>query len=336
MKAVVLKETGGPDKILVEEVATPEPAAGEVRVKLHASALNRRDYWLTLGMYPGMDLPCIPGSDGAGVIDGVGEGVDEGEVGREVVIYPARQWGTDWRAPSMNFRVLGMPDDGTLAEYIVTPADTVYDRPDHLSWEEAAAVPLAGLTSWRAAVTHGEVEQGQTVLVTGAGGGVATFAIHWCLSKGAKVYVSSSSEEKIDAAKSIGAAGGANYKDEDCYKQLRKESGGFDLIIDSAGGDAFNAVLDSLNMAGRYVFFGATQGVPSKGLQLPKLFFKQVRIQGTTMGSQEEFAAMLDWLSQHKIEPVVDQAMPLAEAKAAFQLMEKMGQTGKIVLRNQV
>lgn len=335
MKAVVLKETGGPDKVLIEQVDTPEPAAGEVRVKLHASALNRRDYWMTLGMYPGMQLPCIPGSDGAGVIDAVGDGVDQSQLGREVVIYPAREWGPNERAPGPAFRVLGMPDAGTFAEFIVTPADTVYDRPAHLSWEEAAAVPLAGLTSWRAAVTQGEVESGQTVLVTGAGGGVATFAIHWCVSKGAKVYVTSSSQDKLEAAKSIGAVGGGNYQDQDCYKQLRKEAGGFDVIIDSAGGEALNAVLDTLNMAGRYVFFGATRGVPSAGLQLPKLFFKQVRIQGTTMGSQSEFADMLEWLGQHKIEPVVDQALPLGQAQAALRMMEKMEQTGKIVLRNQ-
>lgn len=334
MKAVVLKEVGGPDKILIEDVETPEPGAGEVRVKLQASALNRRDYWMTLGMYPGMDLPCIPGSDGAGVIEAVGDGVDPGQIGREVVIYPAREWGHDWRAPGMQFRVLGMPDDGTFAEYICTPHDTVYDKPGHLSWEESAAVPLAGLTSWRAVITQGEVQPGQTVLVTGAGGGVATFAIHWCLSKGAKVYVSSGSEEKIDSAKSIGAVDGANYHDDDCYKQLAKMSGGFDLIIDSAGGDALNAVLNTLKMAGRYVFFGATQGPPKQGLQLPKLFFKQVRIQGTTMGSQDEFDAMLRWLGEHKIEPVIDQVLPLQEAQSAFRLMEKMEQTGKLVLRN--
>ena len=222
MKAVVLKDTSGPAGIIVEEVPTPEPAAGQVRVKLKTSAMNRRDYWMTKGMYPGMQLPAVPGSDGAGVIDLIGEGVDAGQVGREVVVYPAREWGDDQRAPGKTFRVLGMPDDGTFAEYICTPADTVYDKPDHLNWEQAAAIPLAGLTSWRAVVTHAEVQAGQTILVTGAGGGVATFAIHWCVSKGAQVYVSSGSEQKIAAAKSIGATDGVDYHDEGMLQETEK------------------------------------------------------------------------------------------------------------------
>ena len=334
MKAVVLSEVGGPEKISVQEMDTPDPAAGEVRVKLHASALNRRDYWMTKGLYPGMQLPCRPGSDGAGVVDAVGTGVDASLLGKQVVIYPARAWGDDQRAPGPEFRVLGMPDDGTFAQYICTPADTIYDKPAHLSWEQAAAIPLAGLTSWRAAVTQGEVQSGQNVLVTGAGGGVATFAIQWCHTKGANVYVSSGSAEKIAAAKQIGAVDGADYHDEDCYKTLKNLSGGFDLIIDSAGGDALNAMLDSLRMAGRYVFFGSTLGNPSKGLQMAKLFFKQARIQGTTMGSQAEFAAMLDWVAQKEIQPVIDRVLPLTAAPEAFRLMENFGHTGKIVLQN--
>jgi NADPH:quinone reductase-like Zn-dependent oxidoreductase len=227
-----------------------------------------------------------------------------------------------------------MPDDGTFAEYICTPADTVYNKPSHLSWEQAAAIPLAGLTSWRAAVTQAEVQSGQTVLITGAGGGVATFAILWCVSKGAQVYVSSGSQEKIAAAKQLGAIDGADYHQENCYSSLKKAAGGFDAIIDSAGGDAINSLLDTLKPAGRYVFFGSTLGNPSQGLQMPKLFFKQLRIQGTTMGSQQEFAAMLDWVAAHKIEPVIDQVMPLADAQQAFKRMEKMNHTGKIVLRH--
>ncbi len=334
MKVVVLTEAGGPEKIVVEDVPTPEPAAGDVRVKLNASALNRRDYWMTKGLYPGMQLPCRPGSDGAGVVDAVGPGVDEGLIGNEVVVYPAREWGDDWRAPGPTFRVLGMPDDGTFAEYICTPADTVYAKPAHLSFEQAAAIPLAGLTSWRAAVTHAEVQPGQSVLITGAGGGVATFAIHWCVSKGADVYVSSGNSAKIAVAKSLGAVEGVDYHDEDCYKKLKKLAGGFDSIIDSSGGDAVNAMIDALRPAGRYVFFGSTMGNPSKGLPMAKLFFKQARIQGTTMGSQAEFAAMLNWVSEKKIEPVVDQVLPLVEAREAFELMEKFGHTGKIVLQN--
>ena len=334
MQAVMLRETGGPEKIGVEQVDTPEPGANEVRVKLIASALNRRDYWMTGGMYPRMELPCIPGSDGAGVVDAVGPEADAGLVGKEVVIYPAREWGNDERAPGKSFRVLGMPDQGTFAEFICVPATSLHDKPPHLNWEQAAAIPLAGLTSWRAVVTQAEVQAGQKLLVTGAGGGVATMAILWGVHRGADVYVSSGSAEKIDAAKSIGAVDGANYHDEDCYRQLKGSAGGFDAIIDSAGGDSMNAVLDALKPAGRYVFFGATLGPPSKGLHLPKLFFKQVRIQGTTMGSPTEFAAMLEFVAEKKIEPVVDRVLPLGKAREAYELMESFAQTGKIVLRN--
>ena len=334
MKAVVLTEVGGPEKLAVQDVATPEPQPGEVRVRLETSALNRRDYWMTLGMYPGMKLPCVPGSDGAGVVDMVGEGVDGSAVGSEVLVYPAREWGDDQRCFGADFRVLGMPDQGTFAEYICVPAGDVYTRPGHLNWAQSAAVPLAGLTSWRAAVTHGEVGPGQKVLVTAAGSGVSSFSILWCVHRGADVYVTSGTEAKIETAKANGAIDGVSYRDEDFCKQLKAKSGGFDVIIDSAGGDAMNALLNTLKPAGRYVFFGATLGNASKGLEMAKLFFRHIRIQGTTMGSPEEFRAMVEFVSEKKIEPVVDRVLPVESAVEAHQLMADYSQTGKIVLRN--
>ena len=335
MQAVVLRETGGPDKIGVEDVDIPQPAAREVRVKLKASALNRRDYWMTNGKYPRMELPCIPGSDGAGIVDAVGGDSDPGLVGKEVVVYPAREWGHDERAPGRDFRVLGMPDQGTFAGYICVPATNLYDKPHHLDWNQAAAIPLAGLTAWRAVVTQAELQPGQKLLVTGAGGGVATMAILWGVHHGADVYVSSGSNEKLETAKSIGATTGANYHDEDCYPQLKRAAGGFDAIVDSAGGDPINGVLDTLKPAGRYVFFGATLGPSSKGLPLAKLFFKQVRIQGTTMGSPTEFASMMDFVAAKRVEPVIDRVLPLASAQQAYKLIESFAQTGKIVLENE-
>lgn len=334
MKAIVLEEIGGPDNLKVKEVDTPAPGSGEVRVRLKNSALNRRDYWITIGRYPRTDLPCIAGSDGAGTIDAVGEGIDGGMIGREVVVYPARAWGDRQDAPGADFRVLGMPDQGTFAEYICCPSTDAYDKPAHLDWEQAAAVPLAGLTAWRAVVTQAGVQPGQTVLVTGAGSGVSTFAIQWAAALGAEVYVTSGSEEKIEKAKAIGAVGGISYRHEDYHKTLRKQAGGFNAIIDSAGGDGMNKVLSTLRPAGRYVFFGATLGIPSTGLELPRLFFGQVRIQGTTMGSNAEFKAMLDFAGEKKIEPVIDRVLPMSEAVAAHKLLESFGQTGKVVLQN--
>ena len=334
MKAIVLEELGGPDNLKIKEVDTPAPGPGEVRVRLHNSALNRRDYWITIGRYPRTALPCIAGSDGAGTVDAVGEGVDGALAGNEVVVYPAREWGDSEAVSGPDFRVLGMPDQGTFAEYICCPATDVYARPAHLSWEQAAAVPLAGLTAWRAVVTQAEVKAGQTVLVTGAGSGVSTFAIQWASSLGAEVYVTSGSEEKIEKARAIGAAGGISYREQDYHKALRKQAGGFNAIIDSAGGDDVNNLLSTLRPAGRFVFFGATLGIPSTGLEIPRLFFNQTRIQGTMMGSNAEFKAMLDFVGEQKIEPVVDRVLPMDEAVAAHKLLESFGQMGKVVLQN--
>ena len=334
MKAIVLEEIGGPDNLEIKEVDTPSPGPGEVRVRLKNSALNRRDYWITIGRYPRTNLPCIAGSDGAGTVDAVGAGVDNGMIGDEVVVYPAREWGDSEAAFGPDFRVLGMPDQGTFAEYICCPATDVYARPAHLSWEQAAAVPLAGLTAWRAVVTQAEVKPGQTVLVTGAGSGVSTFAIQWASGLGAEVYVTSGSEEKIEKARAIGAAGGVSYRQEDYHKTLKKQAGGFNAIIDSAGGDDVNNLLGTLRPAGRFVFFGATLGIPSTGLEIPRLFFNQTRIQGTMMGSNAEFMAMLDFVSENKIEPVVDRVLPMDEAIAAHKLLESFGQMGKVVLQS--
>ncbi len=333
MKAVVITGPDGPDSVKVQDVETPEPAAGEVRVKINSAALNRRDYWITQGLYPNVAFPVIPGSDGAGTVDAVGKGADPKLKGREVVIYPARNWGPDPRCLGPDFRILGMPDQGTFAEYICVPADEVYPRPAHLDWEQAAAVPLAGLTSWRAVMTQGEVKPGYKVLVTGAGSGVSTFSILWSVQHGAEVWVSSGSEEKIKKAQELGAKGGAIYKDAKCYETLKEKSGGFDVAIDSAGGDAMNDIIDTLNPAGRFVFFGATLGNPSRGLELRKMFFRHTRIQGTTMGTPDEFKAMLDFLSAKKLEPVVDRVLPMDQASEAFRLLDTFSQTGKVVLK---
>ena len=332
MKALVLKEIGSPDNLSIETVDKPEPGPGEVRVALKTAALNRRDVWITVGKYPKIDLPSIGGSDGAGIIDAVGAGVSDSEIGREVVVYPARDWGDDWRCGGPNFRVLGMPDQGTFAEYICAPATDVYSKPAHLDWAQAAAIPLAGLTSWRALVTHGEVAAGHKVLVTGIGGGVATFAMLWAKAHGAEVWVTSGSEDKLASARSLGASGGISYKEEQWSRSLLKQTGGFDIIIDSAGGDGLNQTLDTLAVGGRYIFFGATLGSPTMGIEMPKLFFKQVRIQGTTMGTPAEFGAMMAFVADNKLVPVVDQIVPFDHAVSAHQRMYASEQMGKIVL----
>ena len=333
MKALTLCGSDGPSSLSLVDVDVPVPGHNEVRVKLKCAALNRRDVWMTVGQYPGIQMPAIAGSDGSGTVDAVGDGIPKDCLGREVVIYPALEWGDDPRCGGKDFRVLGMPDQGTFAEYICVPKSSIYPKPRHLSWEQAAAFPLAGLTAWRAVVTHGEVKKGDKVLVTGIGGGAAGFALLWAKEKGADVIVTSSSQDKIDMAIKEGAVAGYNYSNDSWGKELRSEIGSIDLVIDSGGGDGMNSVLDTLKNGGRYVFFGATQGNPSRGLNMAKLFFKQIRIQGTTMGKPEEFQEMIDFVSSNKLEPIIDQIFDFSDAIAAHERMLNSEQMGKIVLR---
>jgi len=333
MKAVILAELGGPDNLNIQDIDIPEPKDNEVRVKLKAAALNRRDLWVTIGLYPKIQLPCTTGSDGAGIIDKVGKNIDSNILDNEVIIYPVLDWGDDPAANGPNFRVLGMPEQGTFAEYICVPSENVVQKPDHLTWEEAAAIPVAGLTAWRSVVTHGEVNNSKRILITGAGGGVASFAILWGIHHGAEVYVSSSSDEKISWAQSLGVVNGVNYNNENCYKNLAREVGGFDVVIDSGGGEAMNELLGTLKPGGRFVFFGATKMNPSQGLELARLFFRHIRIQGTTMGTFEEFENMMCFVSEKKIKPVIGNILEFNEVIEAHKLMESYSQTGKIVLR---
>ncbi len=332
MKAIVLRELGGPEKLKLEEVADPRAEKGEVVVRLKAAALNHRDVFILQNLYPKIKLPAILGSDGAGVVESVGEGVDQSLVGREVVINPSLEWGDDERFQGPKYRILGMPEDGTFAEKIRISADNVLIKPAHLSFEEAAALPLAGLTAYRAVATRARVAAGETVLVTGVGGGVATFAVQIAKALGATVFVTSGSDEKIEKAKSAGAQGGANYKNPDWGKQIALMSdGGPDVVIDGAGGDALETSVKIIKPAGRIVFYGATSGL-AKNLDLYRMFFKQATMMGTTMGSSREFASLIDLYHDKKIHPAVDQVFPLAEAAAAHRRMEEGAQFGKIVL----
>ena len=333
MKAVILRQLSGPDQLRIEEIPTPEPGPGQVRVRLRASALNRRDVWITLGQYPGIRLPCTTGSDGAGVVDQIGPDAPAALLGQEVVIYPAYDWGDNPRFPGPTFRVLGMPDPGTFADCICVPAGHVFPKPAHLDWEQAAAIPLAGLTSWRALMTQAAAQPGETVLVTGIGGGVATFALKWAVALGARAFVTSGDEAKLEQARRMGAAGGVNYRAEDWDKQLAKLTGGVDVVIDGTGGPAFRGCFSVLKPGGRLVVYGATAGNPPTGLEMARLFFRQASIIGSTMGSPAEFAAMLRFVSEHRIEPVVDRVFPFNEAVAAHQRLLAAEQLGKIVLR---
>jgi NADPH:quinone reductase-like Zn-dependent oxidoreductase len=335
VRAAVLREPGPPENLRLEEVPDPVPGPGEVVVRLRAAALNHRDVWIRsgAGAYAGgFKQRVILGSDGAGEVLSVARGVDAALVGRAVVINPSLDWGETDLAQGPGFRILGLPDDGTYAEAIRVPAQNVHPKPAALSFEEAAAIPLAALTAYRAVVSRARVQAGETVLVTGIGGGVSTFALQIAVHLGARVLVTSGTDAKLARAREMGAMGGANYRSQDWAREIASLAGGGpDVVIDSVGGETFARAVDILKPGGRIATYGATTG-PVKELVLRNVFWKQATVLGTTMGSSREFAAMLALFDRGGLRPVVDRVFPLADAAAAHRRMEEAGQFGKIVL----
>lgn len=320
MKALVCKGIKQP--LVYEEVNLPEYAGDEAFavVKLKAAGLNRRDFWITKGLYPGLRFPTVLGSDGCGLYDG-----------REVVINPNINWGENPRYPGDDYNILGLEEYGTFAEEVVVRKKNIFPKPEHLTVEQAAALPLAGLTAYRSLFSRCGLQAGERVLISGIGGGVALFAFQFALAAGAEVYVTSSSEEKIERAGAMGAAGGVNYRDRDAMKQLSKSTGGFDVVIDSAGGSGFNMLLRMCRKGARVGIYGGTAG-NWEGITVPNIFFKQLSIHGSTMGSDAEFEQMLDLVNEHQIVPVVDRVFELEDGNEALALMKSSPQFGKIVL----
>ena len=318
MKAMVLNKVG--ELPVLTQVETPTPQLGEALVKLRAAALNHRDVYITQGLYPAIQTPCIMGSDGVGDLDG-----------RRVILLPGIGWGDDEAVQANDYKVLGMPHAGTFAEYIAIPQENIYDCPTHLSDAEAAALPLAGLTGYRALFTRAFAKTGDTVLITGIGGGVASMVLQFAVAAGCKVYVSSSSDEKVAFAKTQGALGGVNYTNEHWIEELKALAGGLDVVVDSAGGEGFSLLTKLMNPGGRMSFYGGTRGtIPKLSPQL--LFWRQLTIAGSTMGSPAEFAAMLDFVNTHQLHPVVDSVRPLAELPAAMKRLDEGEQRGKLVV----
>ena len=270
MKAIALNRSLEA-KIQLLELPKPACQPGEALIRIKAAALNHRDNWSLKGLYPNLKDGVVLGSDGAGVVEAVGTESDSKWIGKEVIINPALHWGPSQLAQGKDFQILGMPRNGTFAEYVVVPADRLHPKPSHLSWEEAAALPLAGLTAYRALVYQGQVKAGDQVLVTGIGGGVAQFAAQYAQALGAEVSVSSSDLEKIEKAKESGAKSGFNYRSEGWVQEALDQTGGFDLIIDGAAGDSLNHLIQVCKPGGRIVFYGATTGNPSK-LEARKIF----------------------------------------------------------------
>jgi zinc-binding alcohol dehydrogenase/oxidoreductase len=334
MKAMVLREIEGPESMSYEEAPDPEPGPGETVVRLRAAALNRRDVFVTRGQYPGAKpeaLPVILGSDGSGEVVARGDGAAGPDEGTEVVINPALYWGDDPDKPGKEYRILGLPDDGTFAQLVKVPSENVFPKPSHLSHEEAAAIPLGALTAYRALVTRGGVQEGETVVVPGVGSGVATFVVQIAAALGARVFVTSGSDEKIEAAKALGAEGGVNYNSEDWSRELKSMTGSVDLSVDHVGGEAFDAMVSLAKPGSRIVTFGATAG-PKVTVVMPRIFLKHLTVLGTAMGTNEEFGAMLDLWAEHGLRPTVDETFSLEETATAMKHMEEGAGMGKIVV----
>ncbi len=325
MNAAVLDGINLP--LQLKSVETPRPSESEALVQLHAAALNHRDLWIQKGQYAGLKFPVILGSDGAGI---VAEHSDPSWIGKAVVINPSLDWGKSEVAQQKSFRILGLPDDGTFAEFVKVPVQNLCEKPAHLSWTEAAALPLAALTAHRALFARARLQAKEKVLITGVGGGVALFGLQFALAAGAEVWVTSGSDEKLSKALALGAKGGANYRNASWEQDLK--SIGFDVILDSAGGNDFLKLIDLCAMGGRIVFVGATNGAPSS-LPMQRVFWKQLSIFGSTMGSPRDFSHMLDFVNSNKVIPIVSDVLSLSSAEHALRKMNEAGQFGKIVLQ---
>ncbi len=332
MQAVVLKEIGGLDKFVLQNTAVPQPRPGEALLRIKSTSLNRRDWWIAQGLYAKIKTPVILGSDVCGFVTNVGDTEDEIWVGKTVLVNPALDWGDSPKSQASHFRILGMPDNGGLAEMVCVPATQLFRKPEYLSEEEAGAIPLAGLTAFRALFTQGKATRTDKILITGIGGGVATFALQMALAISADTWITSGSEEKIKKAKKLGAADGILYHHTENLRKLSENAGGFDLIIDGTGGPGFPELISVLNPGGRMVSYGATAGNPGV-LDLRKIFWKQITLQGSTMGSPNDFKAMLEFLENYNIKPVIDEIFPLADTHKAFMKMSENKHMGKLVIK---
>jgi zinc-binding alcohol dehydrogenase/oxidoreductase len=334
MRAAIVTRAG---VVEVGEWPDPRPGQGEVLVQLVAAALNRRDRYLRLDDTGETPHPSVLGSDGAGKVVEVGGGVTSPAVGDEVLLFPGVRWapgvpGPEYRIDGHPWCVLGVPHQGTHAELIVAVADLVRPKPAGWSWEEAAALPLAGLTAWRALVTRGGLRGGSAVLITGAGSGVSTFLIQISAALGARVLVTTSSEAKLARARELGAEGGANYRDPGWPKRIRDLApDGVDLVVDSAGAPAWQGAIKVLRYGGTLVSLGTTAGRDVQ-INISEVFGEQLNIHGTYMGGPDEFDALRHHIGRSSWRPVIDSTFALDEASAAHRRLDEPDRFGKVLL----
>jgi NADPH:quinone reductase-like Zn-dependent oxidoreductase len=315
VRAIRIHEDGGPEVLRYEEAPDPAPGEGEVLIRLRAAALNHIDLWIRKGL-PSVPKPWILGSDGAG---------DRVDTGERVVINPGLDDGA---------RVLGEHTDGTNAELIAVPAEYVHPIPDTMPFEEAAAFPLVFQTAYRMLVTKAQLSEGEWVLAWGIGGGVATASLAIAKALGARVLATSSSDAKLERALALGADAVVNHATGDVAAVVKDGTAGegVDVVVEHVGEATWKTSLASVRAGGRVVVCGATSG-PNPPAQLHRVWWKQLTIYGSTMGTREDFAGAFELVKSGRARPVIDTVFPLAEARAAHERMERGEQFGKIVLR---
>jgi NADPH:quinone reductase-like Zn-dependent oxidoreductase len=326
VRAVRIHEDGGPEVLVLEEAPDPVAGSGEVLVRLRASALNHLDVWIRKGL-PSVPKPRILGADGAGVIEKLGEGVSGFEPGERVVLNPGVEVGGG------KIHVIGEHGDGTNAELIAVPATNVHPIPDGLSFEQAAAFPLVFETAYRMLVTRAGLRESEWVLAWGIGGGVSTATLAIGKALGAKVMVTSSSEEKLERARELGADATVNHATEDVKEAVKDATSGhgIDVVVESVGEATWATSLAVAAQNGRVTVCGATSG-PNPPAALHRVWWKQLSILGSTMGTGEDFAGAYELVASGRALPVVDTVLPLEEIRAAHARLEAGEQLGKIVL----
>jgi NADPH:quinone reductase-like Zn-dependent oxidoreductase len=340
MKAALFREFGGPDRVRVEEAPTPTPGPGEALVRVRACALNHLDLWV-LGGLPALKtpLPFWTGCDIAGQVEALGPGAQGPAPGTRVGVNPSLGCGTcEWcvrgeDSMCVGFRILGEHVVGGLAEYVVAPAGNLIPLPASVGFVEAAAIILTGMTAWRMLVTQAALRPGEDLLILGVGGGVSSVAVQIGKLCGARVFVTSSSDDKLERARALGADGGVNYTKADWAKTVRDWTGrrGVDVVLDNVGAATWAGSIRSLASGGRLVTCGATSG-PIGETDIRVVFWKQLRIIGSTMANRTEFRHLMSQFFAGRLRAVVDRTFPLAETAAALTLLRKGEQFGKLVV----
>ncbi|MCP3978905.1 MAG: NAD(P)-dependent alcohol dehydrogenase [bacterium] len=335
MRAVEVAGQFGLDRLRLADRPDPVPGPGEILIRVAAASLNYRDLLMVRGQYnPKQPLPLIPGSDGAARVVGLGHGVDRVREGQRVCPIFALSWLEGQPQRSTLRSTLGGPIDGTLAELMVVPAASVVVVPDHLTDEEAACLPCAGTTAWNALVTHGNVQQGDTVLLQGTGG-VSLMALMLLRALGARAIVTSGSDEKLERAGQLGAWQTINYRTVPEWGRAAVEltgGEGVDVVLEVGGADTLAQSLRAVRIGGRVALIGNLSGARTE-IDLIPVFMRQVRLQGVLVGSRAEFEAMNEIVSRDELRPQIDRTFDLAESRTAFEHMAAGGHLGKICIR---